>query len=46
MLLLKQLISLLPLNFDPKTETFIGDEEANKYLTRPARKPFEVPDKV
>ena len=34
------------LNFDPKTEKFIGDEEANTYLTRPPRKPYIVPDKV
>jgi len=34
------------LNFDPKTETFPGDEEANAYLTRPARPPYVVPDKV
>jgi predicted dehydrogenase len=34
------------LNFDPATEKFIGDEEANTYLTRPARMPFVVPDKV
>ena len=34
------------LNFDPKTEKFINDDEANTYLTRPARKPFEVPEKV
>jgi predicted dehydrogenase len=34
------------LNFDPATEKFIGDEEANTYLTRPARKPYVVPDKV
>jgi len=34
------------LNFDPKTERYIGDEEANAMLTRPYRKPFVVPDKV
>jgi len=34
------------LNFDPVTEKFIGDDEANNYLTRPARKPFVVPDNV
>ena len=34
------------LTFDPKTETFPGDAEANKMLTRPYRKPFVVPEKV
>ena len=34
------------LTFDPVKEKFIGDEEANKLLTRPARKPFGIPDKV
>ena len=34
------------LTFDPVKEKFIGDEEANKLLTRPARKPFVIPDKV
>ena len=34
------------LNFDPVTEKFIGDEEANAYLTRPPRAPYIVPDKV
>jgi hypothetical protein len=34
------------LNFDPKTEKFIGDDEANAYLTRPPRAPYIVPDKV
>ena len=34
------------LTFDPVKEKFIGDEEANKLLTRPARKPFIIPDKV
>ncbi|MFP4502658.1 MAG: Gfo/Idh/MocA family protein [Candidatus Hydrogenedentota bacterium] len=32
------------LRFDPKTETFEGDEEANALLTRAYRKGFEVPD--
>jgi len=32
--------------FDPKTERFVGDEEANKYLTRAYRKPYLLPDKV
>ena len=34
------------LNFDVKTEKFIGDDEANKLLTRPYRGPFVVPEKV
>jgi hypothetical protein len=35
------------LDFDPKTERFIGDNEANGYLKRKTyRKGFEVPEKV
>lgn len=34
------------LTFDPKTEKFIGDSEANKLLTRKYRPPYVVPDKV
>ena len=34
------------LNFDGKTERFLGDPEADKLLTRPAREPFVVPEKV
>lgn len=34
------------LDFDPKTETFITDADANKLLTRPYRKGFEVPAKL
>jgi len=34
------------LNFDPVTEKFINDKEADTYLTRPPRKPFVVPDIV
>ncbi len=34
------------LQFDPVKEVFIGDEEANKLLTRKYRKPFVVPEKV
>jgi len=31
------------LEFDPKTERFVNDDEANKLLTRPYRDEFKVP---
>lgn len=34
------------LKFNPVTEKFIGDDDANKLLTRDYRKPYVVPDKV
>ncbi len=34
------------LEFDPKSETFVNDPEADKMLTRNYRKGFEVPDVV
>ena len=34
------------LNFDPKTETFPNDKEANAMLTREYREPFVVPNEV
>lgn len=34
------------LKFDPATEKFIGDDEANTLLTRPPRSPFVIPDVV
>jgi len=32
------------LKWDPATETFPGDEEANSHLDRPKRKGYEIPD--
>ena len=34
------------LTFDPNSETFVNDQEADKMLTRDYRTPFIVPDKV
>ncbi len=34
------------LKWDPAKEIFPGDEEANKYLDRPKRKPYELPTQV
>jgi len=34
------------LKMDPKTERFVGNDEANKMLTRNYRKPYVVPEKV
>ncbi|MFQ5810290.1 MAG: Gfo/Idh/MocA family protein [Armatimonadota bacterium] len=34
------------LRFDPDTMQCIGDDEANKYMTRPYREPYVVPDEV
>ena len=34
------------LTFDPRAETFPGDEEANSYLTRGYREPYVLPDEV
>jgi predicted dehydrogenase len=34
------------LKFDPKTERFVNDSEANRLLTRDYRKPYVVPEKV
>lgn len=31
-----------PLKWNPQSETFVGDDEANGYLSRPQRKGFEV----
>ena len=31
------------LRWDPKAEQFVGDEEANKLLSRPRRKGYELP---
>ena len=34
------------LRFDPQAEKFVGDDEADKLLTRPYRDRFVVPDQV
>jgi predicted dehydrogenase len=34
------------LSFDPQTERFLNDPEADKLLTRPYRPPYVVPDEV
>jgi len=34
------------LYFDSKTERFIGDEDADRYLTRDYREPYVMPEKV
>jgi hypothetical protein len=34
------------LQFDPQTERFAHDDEANLLLTRPYRAPYVVPEKV
>ncbi|MFH1068136.1 MAG: Gfo/Idh/MocA family oxidoreductase, partial [Candidatus Glassbacteria bacterium] len=34
------------LEFDPSAERFIGDQEADRYLTRDYRPPYVVPEKV
>ncbi len=34
------------LQWDPKAEEFVGDEEANAYLDRPRRKGYELPEDI
>jgi predicted dehydrogenase len=34
------------LRWDPEKETFPGDDEANKHLDKPKRKPYELPETV
>ncbi|HQK72057.1 MAG TPA: gfo/Idh/MocA family oxidoreductase, partial [Bacteroidales bacterium] len=34
------------LTFNPQTEKFVNDPEADKYLTRDYRKPYVMPDRV
>ena len=34
------------LHFDPKSERFVNDAEANSYLKREYREPFVIPEKV
>ena len=31
------------LQFDPKTERFVGDEEANRLVDQPMRAPWRIP---
>jgi hypothetical protein len=35
-----------PLKWDPEREIFPGDEEANKHLERPMRKPYALPEEA
>jgi predicted dehydrogenase len=43
----KEKLTLGPLlKFDPKTERFVDNPEADRHLTREYRKPFTVPDHV
>jgi hypothetical protein len=34
------------LTFDPKTEHFVGNDEANQYLKAAARKHYRIPDTI
>jgi predicted dehydrogenase len=34
------------MTWDPVQETFPGDDEANRYLSRPMRKPYQLPETV
>jgi hypothetical protein len=34
------------LKWDPVREVFVGDDEANTYLDRPRRKPYQLPERV
>ena len=34
------------LRWDPEKEVFSGDDEANTYLDRPRRKPYEMPEPI
>ncbi|NLX97069.1 MAG: hypothetical protein GXY83_12915 [Rhodopirellula sp.] len=34
------------LTWDPEKEVFPGDEEANAYLHRPQRKPYQLPEVI
>ena len=35
-----------PLTFDPKSETFVGDAEANRHLKAAGRKQYRIPDVI
>ncbi len=35
-----------PLKWDPKKERFVGDPQADSYLDRPKRKPYDMPDRI
>ena len=34
------------LTFDPEKEVFVGDKEADRYLTREYRAPYLLPDRI
>jgi len=34
------------LTFNPHSERFIGDDDANSYLTRQYRHPYVLPEKI
>ncbi|MDZ7616371.1 MAG: gfo/Idh/MocA family oxidoreductase, partial [Patescibacteria group bacterium] len=34
------------LTWDPEKEVFPGDDEANSYLERPQRKPYQLPEVI
>jgi len=34
------------LTWDPQREIFPGDDEANAYLSRPMREPYQLPEQI